>query len=132
VDLLRRGEVAPAELLDALESRIAAVDGEVNALPTLCFEQARARAAELARLPPDERGPLAGLPVPIKDLTEVAGVRTTYGSPIFAANVPSVSDLVLQNLEANGAVVYAKSNTPGFGAGANTFNEVFSRTLSGT
>ena len=80
------------------------------------------------RKPMSERGPLCGLPVPIKDLTEVGGVRTTFGSPIFADNVPAQSNILVRNLEANGAIVYAKSNTPEFGAGANTFNEVFGAT----
>src|ERR1700746_851317 len=128
VDLLQRGEVTPYDLLDALEARIAAVDGSVNALPTLCFDRARAHADRLMRLPVPERGPLAGLPVPIKDLVAVEGVRTTQGSPIYAHHIPPRSDILVQRLEANGGIVYAKSNTPEFGAGANTFNEVFGAT----
>src|SRR3954466_16001742 len=85
---LKSGEVTPHDLLDALEARIAAVDGAVNALPTRCFERARQSADALMRRLREARGLLAGLPVPIKDLTEVAGVRTTYGSPIFADFVP--------------------------------------------
>src|SRR5262245_5698867 len=80
--------------------------------------------------PVAERGLLAGLPVPIKDLTDVAGVLNTQGSPIFKGNIPARSDLLVEHLEGNGAVVYAKSNTPEFGAGANTFNEVFGATLN--
>lgn len=125
VGLLRRGEVSTGELLDALERRIGAVDGAVGALPTLCFERARERAAALAARPPEERGPLCGLPIPIKDLTLVEGVRTTHGSPIYAEHVPARSDILVETLEAAGAVVYAKSNTPEFGAGAHTFNDVF-------
>jgi amidase len=106
------------------------VDGAVNALPTLCFDRARAHADRLMRLPAAERGPLAGLPVPIKDLTEVAAVRTTHGSRIFANNIPEKSNILVQNLERQGGVIYAKSNTPEFGAGANTFNEVFGATLN--
>ena len=68
--------------------------------------------------------------MPIKDLADVAGVRTTYGSPIFADHVPAHSNILVENLEANGGIVYAKSNTPEFGAGANTFNEVFGATLN--
>jgi len=94
----------------------------------LCFERARAHADRIARLPPAERGLLAGLPIAIKDLTDVAGVRTTYGSPIFADHVAQRSDIMVEMLEARGAIVYAKSNTPEFGAGANTFNEVFGAT----
>ena len=128
VDLLRRGEVTPHDLLDALEARIATVDPLVNALPTLAFERARRQADRLITCPPAERGLLAGLPVPIKDLTNVAGVRTTQGSPIFAEVVPETSDVVVERLEREGGIVYAKSNTPEFGAGANTFNEVFGPT----
>lgn len=128
VEGLRRGELTPHDLLDALERRIAAVDGAVNALPTLCFDRARDHADRVLARPPAERGVLGGLPVPIKDLTDVAGVRTTYGSPIFADHVPETSNLLVDRIEANGGVVYAKSNTPEFGAGGNTFNEVFGPT----
>lgn len=128
VDQLNSGEVTPLELLDALEKRIAEVDGKTNALPTLCFDRARAAAKALMQKPPGERGLLAGLPVPIKDLTNVAGVRTTQGSPIYKDNVPAKSDILVELIEDNGGVIYAKSNTPEFGAGANTFNEVFGAT----
>jgi amidase len=127
---LKSGEVTPHELLDALEKRIAAVDGAVNALPTLCFDRARRNADQLMRKPVAERGQLAGMPVPIKDLIDVAGVRSTKGSPIFKDNVPKKSDLMVEHLEEEGGIVYAMSNTPEFGAGANTFNEVFGRTLN--
>ena len=128
VDKLNAGEVTPLDLLDVLEQRIADVDGKVNAMPTLCFDRARARARALMQRKPADRGLLAGLPVPIKDLTDVEGVRTTQGSPIYRDTVPARSDLMVERLEGNGALVYAKSNTPEFGAGANTFNEVFGPT----
>ncbi|MGY8661833.1 amidase family protein [Bradyrhizobium sp. UFLA05-109] len=130
VDKLRAGDVTPLDLLDVLEKRIAEVDGKVNALPTLCFDRARTGAKALMQKPITERGLLAGLPVPIKDLTDVAGVLNTQGSPIFKDNISARSDLLVEHLEGNGAVVYAKSNTPEFGAGANTFNEVFGATLN--
>jgi amidase len=130
VEGLRRGDVSPLECLDALEVRISEVDGRINALPTLCFERARAHARALMQKPVAERGVLAGLPVPIKDLTDVEGVRSTHGSPIFANAVPEKSDLLVTRLEAEGGVIYAKSNTPEFGAGANTFNEVFGATVN--
>jgi amidase len=128
VDKLQSGQVSPLDLLDALENRIAEVDGKVNALPTLCFDRARARAKTLMQKPAGDRGLLAGLPVPIKDLTDVAGVLTTQGSPIFRDNIPDRSDFMVEHLEDNGGLIYAKSNTPEFGAGANTFNEVFGAT----
>jgi amidase len=128
VDKLNSGEVTPLDLLDVLQARIAEVDGKVNALPTLCFDRARAHAKELMKKPAGQRGLLAGLPVPIKDLTAVADVLTTQGSQVYRDAVPARSDLLVEHLETNGAVVYAKSNTPEFGAGANTFNEVFGAT----
>jgi amidase len=128
VGRLNAGEITHAQVLDALEARVAAVDGPINALPTLCFDRARAHAAEIAARPVPERGLLGGLPVPIKDLEAVAGVRSTEGSPIYADRVPEASDFIVERLEAQGGVVYAKSNTPEFGAGASTFNEVFGRT----
>src|SRR5438552_3931298 len=130
VDKLKSGEVTPLDLLDVLEQRIAEVDGQVNAMPTLCFDRARTHAKALMKKPAGERGLLAGMPIPIKDLTNVAGVLTTQGSPIYKDNIPERSDILVDHLEHNGAVVYAKSNTPEFGAGANTFNEVFGATLN--
>jgi amidase len=126
VDLLSRREISPVDLLDALETRIVETDPHVGALPTLCFDRARDKARELAGS--GKSSLLLGLPVAIKDLIEVAGVRTTYGSPIFKDHVPRNSDILVDRLERNGAIVYAKSNTPEFGAGANTFNEVFEPT----
>src|ERR1700722_9672870 len=130
VDRLNSGEVTPLDLLDVLERRIAEVEGKVNALPTLCFDRARTHAKALMKKPLGERGLLAGMPVPIKDLFNVEGVKNTQGSPIFKDTIASRSDIVVEHLEANGAVIYAKSNTPEFGAGANTFNEVFGATLN--
>ena len=88
VDKLNSGEVTPLDLLDVLEKRIAEVDGKVNALPTLCFDRARDHAKALMKKPAGERGLLAGLPVPIKDLTNVEGVLTTQGSPIYKDTIP--------------------------------------------
>ena len=130
VDKLKRGEVTPLDLLDVVEKRIGEVDKKVNALPILCFDRARTHAKTLMQKPVAERGLLAGLPVPIKDLFDVKGVRNTQGSPIFKDRVCERSDIAVETLENNGAVVYAKSNTPEFGAGAHTFNEVFGATLN--
>ena len=130
ISLLRSEEITPLDCLDALETRIAQVDKAVNALPTLCFERARDHAKALMKKSVAERGRLAGLPIPIKDLNDVAGVRSTQGSPIFAHHIPKKSDILVENLEDQGGIVYAMSNTPEFGAGANTFNEVFGRTLN--
>jgi amidase len=121
---LKHGEITVDDTLDTLQARIAAVDGDINALPTLCFERAREQAGKR-----DWRDTLlGGIPVAIKDLEDVAGVRTTYGSRVYERHVPAHSDLVVEHIEARGGIVYAKSNTPEFGSGANTFNDVFGAT----
>ena len=79
-----------------------------------------------SRLP--ARGWLGGLPISVKDLIETKDVRTTFGSKIYSDYVPSVSDVLVRRLESRGAIVIGKSNTPEFGAGASTFNEVFGTT----
>jgi amidase len=128
--MIRSRELSAAELLEAVLARIEAVNPSVNAIVTLAVEQARAAAADL-----DARavggsfaGPLHGLPIAIKDLVETAGIRTTYGSPIFASNVPDVDAPYVALLKAAGAVVVGKTNTPEFGAGSQTFNPVFGPT----
>lgn len=121
-------EVTPLDLLDALETRIADVNPRVHALPTLCFDRARDAARLLMARGAASRGALRGLPVAMKDLVDVAGVRSTKGSPIFADHVPTASSPVTLQVEAEGGVVYAKSNTPEFGAGASTFNQLFETT----
>src|SRR5262249_3954989 len=130
---LRSGEVSPLELVDTAARRIAEVEPAVNALPTLCLDRAREHAKRIMQdgagcEAAGEAGWLAGLPVSIKDLTDVAGVRTTYGSPLFADHVPAKSHPLVERIERKGGIVMGKSNTPEFGAGGSTFNEVFGRT----
>jgi amidase len=129
-DMLSAGEVSPLEALDAVAGRVAAVNPAVNALPTLCLDRAASHAARLGERKPEDRGVLAGLPVPIKDSYEVEGVRTTWGSLAYADHIATRSDYMVEAVEAAGGIVFAKSNTPEFEAGANTFNEVFGRTLN--
>jgi amidase len=131
VAALHKGEVSPLELVEASAARIEATDSALNALPTLCIDRARAHAKKIMSKSGARRGDpawLGGLPISVKDLVAVAGVRTTWGSPLFADHVPARSDILVERLEANGAIVMGKSNTPEFGAGASTFNEVFGKT----
>lgn len=128
VQALKTRQVSPAELIDAAEKRIAAVEPAVNALPTLCLDRGRAHAAALQHPETPPPGYLYGLPVAIKDLVPVQGVRFTSGSMAYADHIASYSDYTVQRLEARGATVIAKANTPEFGAGAQTFNEVFGTT----
>ena len=131
VRLLASGEVSPLELLEVSIRRIEATDGALNALPTKCFERAREQAKGIEGGDSSDGGSgswLGGLPIAIKDLNDVAGVRTTYGSTVFADHVPETSDYTVERLESNGAVIVAKANTPEFGAGGATFNDVFGTT----
>lgn len=127
VDLLHAGEVTPLDLVEASANRIAAVDAELNAIPTICPDRARDHARRIMA-GRDAPGLLGGLPVGIKDLSPVAGVRSTWGSPVFSGHVPARSSFIVETLEAQGGIVMGKTNTPEFGAGGSTFNEVFGKT----
>jgi amidase len=142
--MLRRREVSAREVMAAHIQRIEAVDGGVNAMDggvsavdsgvnavvTRTFDAALARAARadeaLAR--GAEPGPLHGLPVAHKDLHDTAGVRTTYGSVLFADHVPDHDALVVHRMSQAGAISLGKTNTPEFGAGSHTVNPVFGAT----
>jgi amidase len=128
---IRKRELSALEVMTWHLERIEMVNPQVNAIVSLRAEAALAEAARAdvraasagARL-----GPLHGLPIAIKDLQDTAGIRTTYGSVAFADNVPPVDSLVVQRLRAAGAIIVGKTNTPEFGAGSHTFNEVFGAT----
>jgi amidase len=128
--MLRRRDVSAREVIAAHIARIEALDGAVNAVVTRCFDTALAKAADadaaLAR--GQSTGLLHGLPVAHKDLFDTAGVRTTYGSPMFAENVPGRDALVVQRMSAAGAISLGKTNVPEFGAGSHTVNPVFGAT----
>jgi amidase len=128
--MIRARELSAAELLEAVLARIEVVNPSVNAIVTLAVEQARATAADLdARAARGSfAGPLHGLPIAIKDVAETAGIRTTFGSPIFASYVPSFDAPHVTLLKQAGAVVIGKTNVPEFGAGSQTFNPVFGPT----
>jgi len=130
VERLKRGDVSPLELVDAAIARIEATNGAVNAIVTPCYERAREHARRLLQRPRADPPPhyLYGLPIAVKDNTDVEGVRCTYGSRIYADRISPASDIVVQRLEANGAIVVGKTNLPEFAAGGNTFNEVFGAT----
>ncbi|WP_394824471.1 amidase [Pendulispora albinea] len=124
------GELSPVDLVESCIARIEEANPTVNAITATAFERARAEAreAEAAVRRGDPLGPLHGLPIGIKDLSETEGLRTTYGSPLFADHVPPADERVVAVLRRAGAIVLAKTNTPEFGAGANTRNEVFGPT----
>jgi amidase len=127
---LKSGDVSPLELIAAAEARIAETNPRINAMVTLCFDRARAQARQLMRLPQADRPPafLHGLPIAVKDNTDVEGVRCTSGSKVFENRIAPASDPVVRRLEAHGAIVVGKTNLPEFAAGGNTFNDVFGAT----
>ena len=127
--LIDRGEASCVEVLDAHIGRIEAVNPAVNAIVTTTFEAARdaARALDNDRA---SGGTLKGLPIAHKDLVPTKGIRTTYGSPLFANHVPERDALMVQRMRAAGAITVGKTNTPEFGAGSQTFNRVFGATAN--
>ena len=130
VGLLKRRALSSVELLDACLARIAAVNPAVNAVVTLDEPGARAaaKAAEAEIMRGEERGPLHGLPVLIKDTQDTKGMRSTYGSPILADSVPVADQASVARLRAAGGIIFGKTNTPEWAAGANTRNPVFGAT----
>ena len=125
--LLDSGKVSSRELLAAHLRRIEEVNPELNAIVTLTPEIAhqRALAADDAQAKGESLGLLHGLPIAHKDITDTAGVLTTMGSPIYKDRVPEKDDLIVERIRNAGAIMVGKTNTPEFGAGSQTFNEVF-------
>jgi amidase len=128
--MMRRREVSAREVVSAHIARIEAFDPVINAIVTRTFDAAldSAAAADEALACGRPVGLLHGLPVAHKDLADTAGVRTTYGSPIFAENVPQRDALVVARMARAGAISLGKTNTPEFGAGSHTVNAIFGAT----
>jgi len=124
--------MSPPEVLRSAEAAFEELNPTLNAIVTSTFAAARreAESAERSIARGEARGPLHGLPVAVKDSIETAGVRTTYGSPLFREHVPIVDALHVQRLRAAGAIVVGKTNTPELEAGINTRNDVFGQTLN--
>jgi amidase len=131
-DRIRRRDLSVTDVVRAHLEQVERVNPTMNAIVTLTAERAladaKAKDAELAR--GAAVGPLFGLPVAHKDLVPTKGIRTTFGSPIYRDHVPGEDALIIERLRAAGAITLGKTNTPEFGAGSQTFNEVFGRTLN--
>ncbi len=129
---IARGELSARELLEAHLARIEALNPPLNAIVTLVPERARgwAAAADERQARGEPLGCLHGLPVAHKDLVMTAGIRSTMGSRLLAEHVPATDDLVVERLRAAGAITSGKTNVPEFGAGSQTYNEVFGETLN--
>src|SRR5437763_6742236 len=129
---LRAHELSPVEAIEAAFGQIEALNSIVNAVVTPAYEPARAaaQAAERALQRGDEVGPLHGVPIGLKDMTETAGLRTTYGSKLYEHNVPDADALLVTRLKQAGGIIIGKTNTPELAAGINTRNAVFGQTLN--
>ncbi len=122
--------LSPVELVESCIKRIEATNRAVNAIVAMDGEAALevARDAERAVMHGEPLGLLHGLPIGVKDLQATAGLRTTWGSLIFEDHVPDEDETTVANLRDEGAIVLGKTNTPEFGAGANTRNRVYGAT----
>ncbi len=131
LELIRRGELSPVELAQAALIQTERLNPKLNAIVTLSprvLDEAREAERRLRRDP--DSVPLCGLPVGIKDVTPVAGLRTTYGCALYAEHVPDEDALVVQRLRRAGAVILGKTNTPEFAAGGHTYNQIFGPTCN--
>ncbi|MGI9508856.1 MAG: amidase [Geminicoccaceae bacterium] len=128
--MIAQKEISPVELLSSCIERIEQVNGRVNAMVATCFDRAEAEAkkAEAAVIRGDDLGALHGLPIGIKDLALTKDLRTTFGSPQFENFVPDADERQVEAVRKAGAIVVGKTNTPEFGAGANTVNAVYGAT----
>jgi amidase len=128
--LLATRKLSAVELLRAFIAQIERVNPTVNAIVTFRPEEAlkEARAIDARRARGTKLGPLAGLPNAYKDMIVTAGIRTTFGSPIYADHVPAEDHAIVERLKAAGVVTLGKTNTPEFAAGSQTFNAVFGAT----
>jgi amidase len=131
-DRIARGEVSAEEVAKATLARIAEQNPSLNAFLTICPERAlgEARAVDARRREGEPPRLLEGVPVAVKDLTDTAGVRTTYGSAAFADHVPDADELCVARLRAAGAVLVGKTNTPEFGFGPRTVNRLLGPTAN--
>jgi amidase len=125
--LLRARKISATEVMQAFIAQIERVNPQVNAIVTFLPDQALSEARKLERKS-SKASLLAGLPIAYKDIVPTKGIRTTYGSPLYANHVPTEDHLIVERLRAAGAITIGKTNTPEFAAGSQTFNKVFGAT----
>ena len=133
VKRIRSKELSCREVMEAHLNRIEQVNPIVNAIVTRIPSEealALADAADAALVQAKEIGPLHGLPIAHKDLVPTKDMRTTFGSPIYKDFVPDHDGLIVERLKKAGTIAIGKTNTPEFGAGSQTFNQVFGETLN--
>lgn len=127
---IRERELSPVEAVETYLERIEKVNPKVNAYCLVLREEALKQAKEAERMLREGKkvGPLHGVPIAIKDLTPMRGVRTTFGSRLFENFVPSKDAVVVERLREAGAIPLGKTNTPEFGWMGNTVNALFGAT----
>ena len=132
VQSIRGKEISCREVMEAHIEQIEDINPKVNAIVTLDVDKGlkEADAADKAIGRGDDVGLLHGIPVAHKDLVPTKGMRTTFGSPLYSDYVPDYSALIVDRMQSAGAITIGKTNTPEFGAGSQTFNEVFGETLN--
>ncbi len=130
--LIRTGKLSARETLEAHLNHIERVNPTINAIVTLDCDRAweAAKRADELQARGQSLGPLHGLPIAHKDLQLTRGIRTTFGSRIFRDFIPDQDSPLVERIRGAGAVTIGKTNTPEFGAGSQTFNEVFGATLN--
>ena len=125
IKLLEKKDISSEEVLNSNINRINEVNPNINAVVTLCIERAK---KNILKNENEDKTLLNNIPVLIKDVTEVEGVKTTYGSKLYEDYISKTSDILVNNIEKNGGVILGKTNTPELAAGSNTFNDVFGTT----
>ena len=129
-EIVKNKKISPVEVVNAFLKRIEKINPLINAYCTVAGEQALQAARSLEKVINTGRpaGPLAGVPVSIKDVTFTKGIRTTFGSKLYRNYVPEFDSLVVERLKAAGAIIIGKTNTPEFAAGGSTYNDLFGPT----
>ena len=130
VEHIKKQNLSAVEVLETHLDRISATNTVINAVVTVSEETALKQAKDIdKRISKGEQvGPLAGVPIGVKDVTATAGIRTTYGSPLFADHIPDKDDIIVQRIKEADGVIIGKTNTPEFATGGNTYNDVFGAT----
>src|SRR5665647_233449 len=129
IDAYGKKELSPVEVTEAILERIEAVNPPINAIVTLTADDARLQAKRSERAYADgSAGRLEGVPITIKDLIPVKGVRTTFGSKLFEDYVPEADAVLVERIKGAGGVILGKTNVPEFGLVAVTDNLVFGPT----
>ena len=132
VELIKSKQLSCRELMEIQLKQIEKVNSKVNAVVTLLEEKGIKDAEEFDNILASGKpvGPLHGIPVTHKDMFLTKGIRTTFGSPLFSDFVPKENSLIIERMQSAGAITIGKNNTPEFGAGSQTYNEVFGQTLN--